>query len=153
MVTISGTETADFLRLVPLREISDRSFEVTASLGGRLVSNGSVSVLGVSAFLAALAAFADTGTGQTVLTGTYDFRLTIGPHGGTGAAWVGFVVAVYIWLGNRTHGRHLLDGGLVVDGEHVGRVVRELSALLAGCSTDAEPGAAADAGPKAGRRC
>ena len=132
VVTISGTETADFLRLVPLREISDQSFEVMASLGGRVVTNDSMSVLGVPAFLAALAAFADARIGQAVLTGTYDFRLTVGPHGGTGAAWVGFVVAEYIWLGNRTHGRHLLDGGLVVDGEHVGRVVRELSALLAG---------------------
>lgn len=132
MVTISGTETADFLRLVPMREISDQSYEVTASVGGREVSNGSVAVLGVPAFLTALTAFADTRSGQAVLEGTYDFRLTVGPHGGTGAAWVGFVVAEFIWLGNRTHGRYLLDGGLVVDGEHVGRVVQELSALLAG---------------------
>lgn len=132
MVTISGTETADFLRLVPKREISNQSYEVTASVGGREVTNGSVAVLGVPTFLNALTTFADTRSGQAVLEGSYDFRLTVEPHGRTGAAWVGFVVAEFIWLGNRTHGRHLLDGGLVVDGENVGRVVRELSALLAG---------------------
>ncbi|MGC1273403.1 MAG: hypothetical protein WBC44_06815 [Planctomycetaceae bacterium] len=74
MVTISGTETADFLRLVPMREISDQSYEETASVGGREVSNGSVAVLGVPEFLAALAAFADTRSGQAVLEGTYEFR-------------------------------------------------------------------------------
>jgi hypothetical protein len=131
VVTIHATDSADFLRLVPLREISDQSYEVTASLGGREVSNGSVAILGVPAFLAALASFTDTRSGQAVLTGTYDFQLSVGSHGRTGAAWVGFVVAEYIWLGNRTQGRHLLEGGLVVDGEHVGQMVRELTALLA----------------------
>jgi hypothetical protein len=131
-VTISGTAAADFLRLVPLGEISDQSYEVTASLGGREVSNGSVSVVGVPAFLTALAGFADTRSGRAVLEGTYDFRLTVSPYGRTGAAWIGFVVAEFIWLGNQTHGRHLLDGGLVVDGEQVGQLVGDLSALLAG---------------------
>lgn len=130
-MTIRGTQTADFLRLDPIWEISDQSYEVTASLGGREVSNGSVSVLGVPAFLAALAVFAETRSQEAVLTGTYDFHLTVDPHGGTGAAWVGFMVAEFIWLDNQTYGRHLLEGGFVVDGEHVGQVVRELSELLA----------------------
>lgn len=130
VVMVRGTATADFVRLAPLREISNQSYEITASLGGREVSNGSVSVLEVPVFLSALTAFADTRTGEAVLTGTYEFRLAIGPYGRTGAAWVGFVVAEYLWLSNQTHGRHLLDGGLIVDGEHVERMARELSTLF-----------------------
>lgn len=131
-MTVCGTETNDFLRLVPLRDLSDWSYEVTASLAGREITNGSISVLGVPAFLAALRSFADTRSGQAVLTGTYDFRLSVGPHGRTGAAWVGFIVAEFIWLGNRTYGRHVVEGGLVIDGEHVGRLTHELTGLLVG---------------------
>jgi hypothetical protein len=40
------------------------------------------------------------------------------------------MVAEFIWLGNQTHSRHRLDGGLVVDAEHVGRVVQALLMLL-----------------------
>jgi hypothetical protein len=41
------------------------------------------------------------------LEGTDDFRLTVGPHGHTGAAWFGFVLVELLWAPSR--GRHTLD--------------------------------------------
>lgn len=130
MVTIRSLGTGDFLRLVPLRELSGISYEIVASLSGHEVKNESITVQGVPEFVSDLRAFAETRTGQAILTGTYDFRLTVGPHGRTGAAWVGFHVAEYIFLKNSTFGRHLLEGGLVVEGEYVRQMVRDLACLL-----------------------
>jgi hypothetical protein len=134
-VTISNPRTGDFLRLLPLKEISDFSYEVTASLSGHEVSYSSVSMLGVPDFLVAVRAFADTRSGQATLTGTYDFQLTLSPHGHTGAAWVGFRVVDYIFMENGAHGRHSVEGGFMVDGEYVDRMVDELSGLLSGITS------------------
>lgn len=134
VVTVRSVGTGDFLRFVPLRELSGISYEIVASLSGHEVTNGSVAVQGVPEFVADLRAFAETRTGQAILTGTYDFRLSVGPHGRTGAAWVGFYVADWIFLSNSTHGRHILEGGLIVEGEYVRQMVQELTCLLSGDS-------------------
>ncbi len=126
-VTIRSSKGEDYLEFVPN---GIGSYEVTASLSGRVVRNDSVSLLVTPAFRKGLRDFADTRRGQAVLEGTYDFRVAIGSHGHTGAAWVGFVLVDFLYLQNDTRGRHLREGGFVVGGEYVGALVRDLERLL-----------------------
>lgn len=129
MVTIQG-ESGDFLRFIPLRELSVSSYEAVASIAGRTVRNDSLALLGTKEFVAGLREFERSRTGRAVLAGTYDFRLVVSPYGSSGAAWVEFNLVDDLPLPTGEHGRHLLEGGLVVPGEYVGKMVRELAALL-----------------------
>jgi hypothetical protein len=98
---------------------------------GRSVTEPCLHLLHAEPFLAALAEFERTRRGTASLNGTCDFRLNIRPHGPTGAAWVGFYLAEYLWLKDNSHGRHALEGGLVVPGESVGQLLRDFQQLLA----------------------
>jgi hypothetical protein len=130
-IVISGERPDEWIHFTPMPEISAISFEVTACLRGRTVSNNSLSLLGAAGFLAALVEFERTRSGEAVLEGTYDFRLVVRPYGRTGAAWLAFRLAEWLALEDDTYGRHVLDGGFVIAGESVGRLVRDLKGLLA----------------------
>ena len=139
MATIRGTAPDEYLSFTPLPEISRHSFEVTACLRDRVVTNNSLTLLAGEAFLAALREFERTRSGEARLEGTYDFQLAITPHGRTGAAWVGFCLKEFVYLSNGQDGRHVLEGGFKVEGEHVGHMVRELAGLLAGRAAGEQP--------------
>ncbi len=129
-IRISGERPDEWIQFTSMPEISAISFHVTACMGGRTVSNNSLAVLGVDGFLAALAEFERTRSGEAVLEGTYDFRLVVRPYGRTGAAWLGFRLVEYLFLEDRTQGRHVLEAGFVIAGESVGRLFRDLKGLL-----------------------
>ena len=120
----------DYLLFTRLPEISEYSYEVSACLGGRSVTNDSLTFLDVENFLIEVEEFERKRSGMAELKGTYDFRLAIAPHGRAGAAWVGFYLAEFLFVANGQYGRHALEGGLVIDGEWVGQAVRELTELL-----------------------
>ncbi len=130
MLTVRGTMLEDYIRLTPLPEISRQSFDVTASLGGRVVSNNSIALLGVEGFALALHTFERTRSGEAILEGTYEFLLTVTPHGRTGAAWLGFRLVDLFLLENGSHGRHTLEGGFPVAGDRVGSMAADLLELL-----------------------
>ena len=129
-LTIRGRQSGDYLRFKPLPELSLSSFEVTASVSGRSVTSDSLCLLGGPEFIAALRAFEKTRNGEAVLVGTDDFRLAIGPFGATGAAWVAFALTDGFPLPTGGRGRHLIEAGILLDGEFVGELVRNLSNLL-----------------------
>jgi hypothetical protein len=129
-IVISGERADEWIRFKPLPEISASSFVVSACLRGRTVSTD-LAVQGIDAFLATLTEFERTRSGQAILEGTYDFRLVVRAYGRTGAAWLGFHLAELLWLEDRTHGRHVLDGGFPIAGEMVGQMVRDFKGLVA----------------------
>jgi len=64
------------------------------------------------------------------LEGTYDFCLTITPHGSLGAAWMQFYLADYIFLETGQYGRIALEGGFAIPGESIGALLRDFEKLL-----------------------
>ncbi len=127
---ISGVRPEEHIRFTALPEISNSSFEVTASVQGRSVMIPCVSLLDLEKLLAALSQFEQTRSSAAILEGTYGFRLVVHPHGRTGGAWIGFCLIDDPFLEDGTQGRHTLEAGFAIPGESVGRFVRDLGALL-----------------------
>ena len=131
-MTISGPKQNEWIRFKPLPDISATSFVVDACLGRRNVSTD-LSLLRTKEFLLGLEEFERSRNGQVILEGTYDFRLLIEPHGGTGAAWIAFHLSEKLWLENQTFGLDVLDADFPLIGEHVGQMVRDFKKLLRNC--------------------
>jgi hypothetical protein len=129
---IAGTDADTWLEFLPVPEISDRSFAVTAATCGYRVANDSVALLEPEAFLADLARFEATRRGEARLEGTYEFELHVSPHQGRGDALVRFRVVDPLPPVGNVFGACRLDGALVLPGEAVGAFVERLRQLL-GC--------------------
>src|SRR5437660_1151482 len=128
-IVISGGQLDECIRFTPTPEISASSFTVTACLHVRTASTN-LALLGIDTFLAALAVLEKTRSGKAILEGTYDFRLVVRPYGRTGAAWIGFYLAEWLSLEDRTYGRHVLDAGFPIAGEMVADMLHEFTRLL-----------------------
>ena len=112
-ITLQGVK-GDSVCFEPLTEISSVTCQVTSCIGRRTLSDN-LPLLAVESFCAALRTLAETGLGEAVLDGAYDFRLVIGRTPAQRHYWAELYQADFILLDNLEHGRLAISGGFYVD--------------------------------------
>lgn len=125
------------MHFVALPDISDYSYNISATFGGFHVAESSVTLLDLPAFIDTLIVFERTRQGGGVLSGTYDFSLELRPHEHRGDALVTFSISRLLPLPAefgrfKGHGRCRLDGAFVIEGERVSSLVKGIERLLPG---------------------
>jgi hypothetical protein len=76
-IRISSYDGRGFIEFAPIPELSSASFEVVASVQGRVVRNNSLTLIGSAEFARNLRAIEESWKGSATIVGTYDFRLTV----------------------------------------------------------------------------
>jgi|GEM_PF-2258860 len=99
-------------------------YELSATLKRHTVVNDAVSLWPIPDFLTSLDSFECTRSGESILDGTYDCRLTVRPHNLRGDAWIEFCVCEYLMLNHQPadrdfYGNYSLTGGISIHGDEV----------------------------------
>jgi hypothetical protein len=128
----SSYDCQSFIEFASLPDLSSISFDVLASVQGREVRNASLALTGAPQFLVALRAVEQSWSGSAVLTGTYDFHLTISAVRPS-VLWLSFSITDYIATvphHDLSSMRHILEAGFTVEEAPAHRLFSEFYELL-----------------------